>query len=79
MRQIGSGGILASLWELAETVRTGFEIEMPQINLKQETVEICEFYRLNPYLMTSAGSYLILTLASRVRDPGPGRGGGRRR
>ena len=61
MRQIGSGGILASLWELAETVRTGFEIEMPQINLKQETVEICEFYRLNPYLMTSAGSYLILT------------------
>lgn len=61
VRQIGSGGILASLWELAETVRTGFEIEMPQINLKQETVEICEFYRLNPYLMTSAGSYLILT------------------
>ena len=34
---------------------------MPQIALKQETVEICEFYRLNPYLMTSAGSYLVLT------------------
>lgn len=61
VRQIGSGGILASLWELAETAGTGFEIEMPQMNLKQETVEICEFYRLNPYLMTSAGSYLILT------------------
>lgn len=59
--QIGSGGVLASLWELAETARLGFEIEMPQINLMQETVEICEFYRLNPYLMTSAGSFLILT------------------
>lgn len=59
--QIGSGGILAALWQLSETAHTGFEIDMPQIALKQETVEICEFYRLNPYLMTSAGSYLILT------------------
>ena len=61
VRQIGSGGILAALWELSETAHTGFEIDMPRIALKQETVEICEFYRLNPYLMTSAGSYLILT------------------
>ena len=60
-RHIGSGGILAALWELSETVHMGFEIAMPQIALKQETVEICEFYRLNPYIMTSAGSYLILT------------------
>lgn len=28
--------------------------------LRQETVEICEFYRLNPYQLTSAGSYLIV-------------------
>lgn len=61
VRQIGSGGIMAALWELAETAHIGFEIDMPQIALKQETVEICEYYRLNPYLMTSAGSYLILT------------------
>ena len=49
------------MWELSDTAGIGFEIDMPQIALKQETVEICEFYRLNPYLMTSAGSYLILT------------------
>ena len=61
VRQIGSGGIMAALWELSETAHIGFEIELPQIALKQETVEICEFYRLNPYLMTSAGSYLVLT------------------
>lgn len=61
VRHMGSGGILAALWELADTVQTGFEIDMSHITLKQETVEICEFYRLNPYLMTSAGSYLILT------------------
>lgn len=61
VRQIGSGGILAALWELCEQEKTGFEMEMHRISLKQETVEICEFYRLNPYQMTSAGSFLILT------------------
>lgn len=61
VRQIGAGGIMAALWEAAGTERAGFEIDMAQIPVRQETVEICEFYRLNPYLMTSAGSYLILT------------------
>ena len=59
--QIGSGGILAALWEMAEEEKIGFEIAMGSISLKQETVEICEYYRLNPYQLTSAGSYLILT------------------
>lgn len=61
IRQIGSGGILAALWEMSEEEQIGFEIAMGAISLKQETVEICEYYRLNPYQMTSAGSYLILT------------------
>ena len=61
VRQIGSGGILAALWELCEQEQAGFEIDMHRIALKQETVEICEFYRLNPYQMTSAGGFLILT------------------
>ena len=61
VRQIGSGGILAALWELAEAEKIGFEVDFSQIALKQETVEICEFYQLNPYLMTSAGSFLIVT------------------
>ena len=59
--QAGSGGILAALWEMAETLNIGFEAAMSEISMKQETVEICEFYRLNPYQMTSSGSYLIVT------------------
>ncbi len=59
--QAGSGGILAALWELAETLRTGFEVDMQAIGIRQETVEICEFYRLNPYQISSAGSFLIAT------------------
>lgn len=61
VRQIGSGGIFAALWELCEEINMGFEADLFQMTLKQETVEICEFYQLNPYQMTSAGSYLIVT------------------
>lgn len=61
VRQIGSGGILAALWEMAERSGCGMEVNMDAMTLKQETVEICEYYQLNPYQMTSAGSYLIAT------------------
>lgn len=60
-RQCGDGGVLCGLWELAEAEKIGFEINFSKLALKQETVEICEFFQLNPYLLTSAGSYLVLT------------------
>lgn len=59
VHQIGSGGILAALWELAEASGIGLEIELSKISVRQETVEICEYYNLNPYQMTSAGSFLM--------------------
>ena len=60
-RQCGDGGVLCGLRELAEAEKIGFEIDFSKLALKQETVEICEFFQLNPYLLTSAGSYLVLT------------------
>ena len=75
VRHIGSGGVFAALWDLAEISGIGFEIDMRQIPLRQETVEICEYYRLNPYQLTSAGSYLILTdHAAEVADTLAGAG-----
>ena len=61
VRQIGSGGILAALWEMAELSGAGLEVSLEAMALKQETVEICEYFQINPYQMTSAGSYLIAT------------------
>ena len=59
--QIGSGGILGALWELAELCSIGLEADMRQMTLRQETVEICEFCHMNPYQLTSAGSCLLVT------------------
>ena len=61
VRQVTSGGIMAALWAVSEEAGAGLEIEMERISLKQETVEICEHFRLNPYQLTSAGCLLIVT------------------
>lgn len=61
MQQVGEGGILAALWGLLEASGLGMEIEMSKISVQQETIEICEFYRLNPYQMTSTGCVLMTT------------------
>ena len=60
MRQITEGGIFAALWELAKDAGTGFDVDMKRISILQETIEVCEHYRLNPYQLTSAGSFLLL-------------------
>ena len=61
MQQIASGGILATLWEMAEASNVGMEVELKQMAIRQETVEVCEFCHLNPYQLTSAGSVVIFT------------------
>lgn len=61
IQQITSGGILATLWEMAEASDVGLEVELKQMAIRQETVEVCEFCHLNPYQLTSAGSVVIFT------------------
>lgn len=61
MHQITEGGILATLWEMAEASEVGLEVELKKMSIRQETVEVCEFCHLNPYQLTSVGSVLIFT------------------
>lgn len=61
MQQITGGGILATLWEMAEASKVGLEVNLKKMAIRQETVEICEYCRLNPYQLTSVGSVLIFT------------------
>lgn len=61
VRQITEGGILAALWNLAKEADTGLELDMRKLSVLQETIEVCEHYRLNPYQLTSVGSLLMVT------------------
>ncbi len=55
------GGVFGALWELAEFAQCGLEIDLPAIPILQETVEICEYFDVNPYQLRTEGVFLILT------------------
>ncbi len=61
MHDATEGGIFGALWELGEASGVGLEIDLKKIPIKQETIEICEFYDLNPYQLISSGVMLIVT------------------
>jgi hydrogenase expression/formation protein HypE len=59
MHDVTEGGIYGALWEMAEASGVGLEIDLKKIPIRQETVEICEFYDINPYCLISSGCMLI--------------------
>lgn len=59
MHDVSEGGIFGALWELAESSGTGLEIDLKKLPVKQETIEVCEFFDLNPYELISGGALLL--------------------
>lgn len=58
---VGEGGIFAALWYLAEGWNRGFSVRLPEIPIRQETIEICDVFACNPYQMASDGCALTVT------------------
>lgn len=44
---------------MAEASGIGLEVDLKSIPIRQETVELCEAFRLNPYLLISSGCMLM--------------------
>lgn len=59
IHNLSSGGILNGLWEMVSTVNLGMEVDFKKIPVKQEIIEICEFFDINPYQLMSNGSLLM--------------------
>ena len=59
MHDVTEGGIFGALWEMAEASGVGLEIDLKKIPIRQETVEICEFFDINPYELISSGCMLM--------------------
>lgn len=60
MHDASEGGILATLWELAECSGVGLTIDLRKIPIRQETVEVCEFCEVNPYMLASGGCLVMV-------------------
>lgn len=61
MHDVTEGGIFGALWEMAEASGVGLEVDLKKIPIRQETIEVCELFNLNPYQLISSGSMLIGT------------------
>lgn len=61
MQNVSEGGIFGALWELGESAGVGLTTVLKKIPVKQETVEICNFFDINPYESDSDGAMLMVT------------------
>lgn len=59
MHDVTEGGLFGALWEMAEASGVGLEIDLKKIPICQETVEICEYFDVNPYGLISSGMMLM--------------------
>lgn len=59
VRPLKKGGIFNALWNTCEELKSGCEVELERIPVRQETIEICEFFDVNPYYALSTGSTLV--------------------
>ena len=59
MHDVTESGIFGALWDMAEASEIGMEIDLKSIPVKQETIEICNHFDINPYKLISSGSLLI--------------------
>ena len=61
MNDCSDGGVFAALWQLADKDGVGLEVNLRDIPVRQETIEVCEYFDINPYKLRSDGSLLIVT------------------
>lgn len=61
MHDITEGGVFGALWEMASASKVGLEVDLKKIPIRQETIEVCEVFDVNPYMLISSGSMLIGT------------------
>lgn len=61
IHSVGAKGVFGALWEIGEASGTGIRVQLKKIPIRQETVEVCECFDRNPYLIDSEGVLLIGT------------------
>lgn len=59
MHYLGTGGIYGALWQFCMAHQVGVHVTLEDIPVLQETIEVCEYYDINPYALDSTGSVMI--------------------
>lgn len=63
MHDVSNGGIYAALWQLGVYTNKGISVGHFSIPIIQETIEFCEVFGLNPYMLEGTGAMLAVVKA----------------
>ncbi len=66
IHDISFGGIYRTLYEVSERCGLGIKVIHEHIPIKQSTIEICEYYNLNPYQLLGTGGVVGVCPAERL-------------
>ena len=75
VQPVAECGIYRALWELSKVLGVGFYVDLKKIMIHQVTIEICEYFKINPYRLLSWGCFLIVTndgtsVVNRIKESG---------
>lgn len=75
MHDTSKGGVFGALWEMGEYLKCGMNINLKSVPIRQETVELCEYFDMNPYFIPALGGLIIVTengeqLVQKLRECG---------
>ena len=60
MHDVSCGGVYGALWQLGEALKLGATVEHRSIPIRQETVEVCNYFDVNPYMLDGTGALLAV-------------------
>lgn len=60
LHDVSQGGIYTALWQIGKWMNKGIRIWNSKLQLRQETIEICEFLNKNPYFIDGTGGLLLV-------------------
>lgn len=60
LHDVEDGGVFGAIWEICERENVGCEVDIRNIPIKQVTVEICEYFDINPYTLRGDGACLAI-------------------
>ena len=75
LTDLSEGGFYAALWRLSKKAQRGLRVDLKSVPVLLETIEIANYFDIDPYRMRSAGSLLAVTddaerLTARLAESG---------
>lgn len=59
--EITKGGFLTALWKILDRNSLGVRYDLSKVPIEQSTIEISNFFDINPYRLLTKDSYIVLS------------------